>query len=565
MNFKQFYKVFDKLSLKRKFVCIFGTFVMGAMIGIAVGQFVFARVQIGGKYFKGIELKRDISEDIARIRMNVNLLWGTAYSQAHRYDDEISKSIDNIISGTDKLFTAIKTSVDAHSADGISCTTCHAKDSVEPFFSYIDKGLESWSAYKNTLKEKIMSLAKSGNAGAAVNLIEDSLAESYAGIMEDTKISVDMIRGVIPKQIEKLKKESDVIRIGYMGAGAAITIFLLIIATFISSYIVKPVAAVAALSASMAEGAFPEINISTSGRDEIGQMVANFKKMSGNIKDSAVSFKNSTGEMSHAAERLSVTADEISTATKKQLNQIEQATSSATHASETIVVVAQNTSKAAEAVKQSSSIATEGKNIADNAMSEIQRIAEIIRDAAETIGELGKSSEEIGEIVSVITDIANQTNLLALNAAIEAARAGEQGRGFAVVADEVRKLAEKTTGATNEIAERIKVIQSEAQKSVDKMKKSTEEVDKGVGLMEKVSNSLESIVSASTSASDMVQHIAAATEEQSTASEEITHNVNSFSEGIRHTAEIAMRLKDVSAELAHAAELLKTRADWFKI
>ena len=49
MNFKQFYKVFDKLSLKRKFVCIFGTFVMGAMIGIAVGQFVFVRVQIGGK------------------------------------------------------------------------------------------------------------------------------------------------------------------------------------------------------------------------------------------------------------------------------------------------------------------------------------------------------------------------------------------------------------------------------------------------------------------------------------------------------------------------------------
>lgn len=60
---------------------------------------------------------------------------------------------------------------------------------------------------------------------------------------------------------------------------------------------------------------------------------------------------------------------------------------------------------------------------------------------------------DIADRTSIIEEIARQTNLLALNAAIEAARSGEHGKGFAVVAAEVLKLAERSGIAAGEISD----------------------------------------------------------------------------------------------------------------
>ena len=68
---------------------------------------------------------------------------------------------------------------------------------------------------------------------------------------------------------------------------------------------------------------------------------------------------------------------------------------------------------------------------------------------------LDQAAKAMEGIVGLIGDITGQINLLALNATIESARAGEAGRGFAVVAGEVKNLAGQAKQATDRITAEI--------------------------------------------------------------------------------------------------------------
>jgi methyl-accepting chemotaxis protein len=143
---------------------------------------------------------------------------------------------------------------------------------------------------------------------------------------------------------------------------------------------------------------------------------------------------------------------------------------------------------------------------------------------------LAQRSEEIGKVVSVIQEISEQTNLLALNAAIEAARAGEHGRGFAVVAGEVRRLAERTKGATEEIAGTIHSIQSETRETLHVMNESRAAVETGIEKTADARKTLEEIIRSSKEVEQQIHLIATAATEQTAASGEISENAGQISQ-----------------------------------
>jgi len=129
--------------------------------------------------------------------------------------------------------------------------------------------------------------------------------------------------------------------------------------------------------------------------------------------------------------------------------------------------------------------AIKGSETVEQTVQVVRGIADELARVASNIEALSTQSERISSIVQVIRGIAEQTNLLALNAAIEAARAGEQGRGFAVVADEVRNLAARTSQATVEINEVVRLNHELALKAVEGMDGSKQRAEEGVLLASK--------------------------------------------------------------------------------
>jgi methyl-accepting chemotaxis protein len=235
------------------------------------------------------------------------------------------------------------------------------------------------------------------------------------------------------------------------------------------------------------------------------ELANNFEAAVGGIVDTVSS---AATELEAAAATLTQTAD-----TTQKLS------SAVAAASEEASANVQSVASAAE--EMSSSVHEIGRQV-----HESSRIAgQAVGQAEQTdgrINELSQAASRIGDVVKLITAIAEQTNLLALNATIEAARAGEAGKGFAVVAQEVKNLAAQTAKATGEIGGQIAGMQTATQDSVAAIK----EIGTTIRHISEISGT-----------------IAAAVEEQGSATAEITRNVQQAAHG---TTEVARNIVDVN-------------------
>ena len=285
--------------------------------------------------------------------------------------------------------------------------------------------------------------------------------------------------------------------------------------------LLRPIRGIVAAAETIGSGDLrPQIGASVT--DETGAALAAMGAMAERLSRVIEEVRGGAAALAGAASQLSSTSSTLSQGTGEQAASVEETTSSLEEMNASI-------SQNAENSRQTEQMAVAG---------------------AKSAGESGRAVEEtlvamrsIADKISIIEEIAYQTNLLALNAAIEAARAGDHGKGFAVVAQEVRKLAERSQKAAKEIGALAGT---------------------SVQVAERSGKMLSDLVPAIEKTADLVQEVAAASQQQSAGVAQINKAMAAVDQVTQRNASAAEELASTAEEMSSQAESLQQLLAFFR-
>ena len=292
--------------------------------------------------------------------------------------------------------------------------------------------------------------------------------------------------------------------------------------------------------------------------DAFNLMIQRFAQLMKQVREGAERVNKSASALRENANQMAGTAKQQADDSVKTLSAVEQLASQMRQVAETAGASSASATQVLQATER-------GREAVQATVQDMHGIRSAVQRMSKQVKALGDRSVEISQIVSTIRDIANQTNLLALNAAIEAAGAGEAGARFAVVADQVRKLAESSTQATREIADLVKVIQTETQDAVVAMEQETQAVEAGSASALRTGEVFNEISGIAQRSSELAQTIASAAANQTASTDQVGRSIKDFAGGALTTQKATDSARVTVEDMAKLAEGLTSSVAQFKL
>ena len=373
------------------------------------------------------------------------------------------------------------------------------------------------------VREKVLALAMAGDRDKeATELLYGELRKPTTEYQESWDKMIDMQEKSFAESAKTAAATFENSRTVMLGAATVAVLLGAVLAFVLLRAITGPLREAVAAADQLAQGDLT-VKIEARSTDETGQLMLSMQNMIAKLSQVVTEVNSGAQALAGASEEVSSTAQSLSQAASEQAAGVEE------------------TSASVEQMTASISQNTENAKVTDGMAS---KAAGEAAEGGQAVTATVEAMQQIARKIVIIDDIAYQTNLLALNAAIEAARAGEHGKGFAVVAAEVRKLAERSQVAAQEIGE---VAAS------------------SVGLAERAGQLLGTMVPNIRRTSDLVQEIAAASQEQSAGVNQINAAVMQMNHTTQQNAAASEELAATAEEMSSQAEQLQRAMAFFKV
>lgn len=355
-----------------------------------------------------------------------------------------------------------------------------------------DQFLTQLDEWEKPIDEKIVPLFQNGEPQQAQQLALPILGEGSQKLVVFGKTMATAQQKEMQSLIEVTRQSGD--RSGQEIAVLAIISLLIsiIIATVFGRRVAKNIQQTVVEMDKFSNGDL-QTHLQFKTKDEFAQLANSFNMMSEKLRHTMKQVGQSSEQVAATSEQLTASSMEVTQATEVVTESIQDI-AQGIEQQDTLTGDVRNLSS--HILKKMNEISTsidnmnnatvETKNMASSGRSSVRDVSEQMNEISDNTAELStrvndldENTAAIASAVNVIKNIATQTNLLAINASIEAARSGEHGKGFAVVAEEVRKLADESNLAAIDIEKVVAQITESTRIIEEDMVNSNESVTVG--------------------------------------------------------------------------------------
>ncbi len=423
-----------------------------------------------------------------------------------------------------------------------------------------------WEEYKS-LSEKEMKLVQSGQMDQAKELVLTELGEVGDALRESFEKIITYNSDGGKTKMEENTHAANTASLTMIIVIIIGVIIAIVLGLFISNTISRPITKMVDAADRLALGDVG-VTVEAESKDEIGRLAQSFGIMINNIREQAhLVEKIASGDLTVEAKirsdkdllgkklnelietnnevlgNINAIAGQVATGAKQVSDSSMQLSQGTTEQASSIEELTASLEEVSTQTKQNAQNANQANELAETAKNNAVQGNKHMADMLNAIEEINNSSSNISRIIKVIDEIAFQTNILALNAAVEAARAGQHGKGFAVVAEEVRNLAARSANAAKETTELIEG--------------SIKRTENGTKIANETAEALNKIVGDIAKAASLVGDIAIASNEQAAA-------IAQINQGIIQVSQVVQTNSATSEESAAASEELSGQADFLK-